>query len=67
MYKLEMLFLEEGNFIKKNFKENFFKTEIVKYLTEFTNEEIYKRQMKSLKDVFQDGFKTITNFDLFHD
>ena len=67
MYKLEMLFLEEGNFIKKNFKENFFKTEIVKYLTEFTNEEIYKRQMKSLNDVFQDGFKTITNFDLFHD
>ena len=67
MYKLEMLFLDESNFIKKNFKENFFKAEIVKYLSQFTNEEIYKRQMNSLKDVFQEGFKTITNFDLFHD
>ena len=67
MYKLEMLFLDESNFIKKNFKENFFKNEIVKYLTEFTSEEIYKKQMDSLKDVFQDGFKTISNFDLFHD
>ena len=67
MYKLEMLFLDESNFIKKNFKENFFKNEIVKYLTEFTNEEIYKKQMDSLKDVFQDGFKTISDFDLFHD
>ena len=67
MYKLEMLFLEESNFIKKNFKENFFKAEIVKYLSQLTNEEIYKRQMSSLKDVFQEGFKTITNFDLFHD
>ena len=67
MYKLEMLFLDESNFIKKNFKENFFKSEMVKYLTEFTSEEIYKRQMNNLKDVFQDGFKTISNFDLFHD
>ena len=67
MYKLEMLFLDESNFIKKNFKENFFKNEIVKYLTEFTNEEIYKKQMDSLKDIFQEGFKTISDFDLFHD
>ena len=67
MYKLEMLFLEESNFIKKNFKENFFKAEIVKYLNEFTNEEIYKRQMTSLKDVFNDGFEAVINFDLFHD
>ena len=67
MYKLEMLFLEESNFIKKNFKENFFKSEIVKYLNEFTNEEIYKRQMTSLKDVFNDVFEVVINFDLFHD
>ena len=67
MYKLEMLFLEESNFIKKNFKENFFKSEVVKYLNEFTNEEIYKRQMTSLKDVFNDGFEAVINFDLFHD
>ena len=25
------------------------------------------KEMSSLKDVFQEGFKTITNFDLFHD
>ena len=67
MYKLEMLFMDESNFIKKNFKENFFKNEIVKYLTQFTNEEIYKRQMDSLQNIFKDGFDAINNFDLFHD
>ena len=67
MYKLEMLFLDESNFVKKNFKENFFKNEIIKYLNELTSEEIYKRQMTNLKDVFKDGFNTISNFNLFHD
>ena len=67
MYKLEMLFLDESNFVKKNFKENFFKNEIVKYLNEFTSEEIYKRQMTNLKDVFKESFNTISNFNLFHD
>ena len=67
MYKLEMLFLDESNFVKKNFKENFFKNEIVKYLNEFTSEENYKRQMTNLKDVFKESFNTISNFDLFHD
>ena len=67
MYKLEMLFMDESNFIKKNFKENFFKNEIVKYLNQFTNEEVYKRQMDSLQNIFKDGFDAINNFDLFHD
>ena len=67
MYKLEMLFLDQSNFTKKNFKENFFKAEIVKYLSQFTNEEIYKRQMNNLKDVFKEGFDNILNFDLFHE
>ena len=67
MYKLEMLFLDESNFVKKNFKENFFKNEMVKYLEHINNQEIYKTQMNSLKNVFQDGFKNITDFDLFHD
>ena len=62
-----MLFLDESNFVKKNFKENFFKNEIIKHLNEFTSEEIYKKQMTNLKDVFKDGFNTISNFDLFHD
>ncbi len=67
MYKLEILFYDESNFNKKNFKENFFKNEIVKYLNEFISEEIYKRQMTNLKDVFKESFNTISNFDLFHD
>ena len=67
MYKLEMLFLDESNFVKKNFKENFFKNEIVKYLNQCNSENNYQTQMNNLKDVFQSGFDSITNFDLFHD
>ena len=67
MYKLEMLFLDESNFTKKNFKENFFKNEIIKYLNQYNNEDIYQKQMTNLKDVFKEGFDNILNFDLFHD
>ena len=67
MYKLEMLFFDESNFIKKNFKENFFKNEMIKHLEQFTSQEIYKKQMSSLQDVFKDGFDCINKFDLFHD
>ena len=67
MYKLEMLFLDESNFIKKNFKENFFKKEIVKYLNEYNSEDAYQKQVDKLKDVFKEGFESILNFDLFHD
>ena len=67
MYKLEMLFLDESNFIKKNFKENFFKNEIIKYLKEYNFNNIYNKQMNDLKDVFKEGFESIINFDLFHD
>ena len=67
MYKLEILFYDESNFNKKNFKENFFKNEIVRYLNHYTSEEIYKNQMNNLKDVFKDGFQAISNYDLFYD
>jgi hypothetical protein len=67
MYKLEILFYDESNFNKKNFKENFFKNEIVRYLNHYASEEIYKNQMNNLKDVFKDGFQAISNYDLFHD
>ena len=67
MYRLEILFYDESNFNKKNFKENFFKNEIVRYLNHYTSEEIYKNQMNNLKDVFKDGFQAISNYDLFHD
>ena len=67
MYKLEMLFLDESNFVKKNFKENFFKNEIVKQLEHINNEIAYKTQMDSLQDVFKNGFNIINNFNLFHE
>ena len=67
MFKLEMLFLDESNFIKKNFKENFFKKEIVKYLNEYNSQDEYQKQVDKLKDVFKEGFDSILNFDLFHD
>ena len=67
MYKLEILFFDESNFNKKNFKENFFKHEIIKYLEHFTEQTIYNTQMSSLNDVFKNGFDCINNFDLFHD
>ena len=67
MYKLEMLFLDESNFTKKNFKETFFKNEIIKYLNNYNTQDIYQKQMVNLKDVFKEGFENIKNFDLFHD
>ena len=67
MYKLEMLFLDESNFTKKNFKENFFKKELINYLKDYNSENIYQKQMNTLKDVFKEGFDNILNFDLFHD
>ena len=67
MFKLEMLFLDESNFTKKNFKENFFKKEIVKYLNEYNSQDIYQKQVDKLKEVFKEGFDSILNFDLFHD
>lgn len=67
IFKLEMLFLDESNFGKKNFKENFFKKEIIKYLSNFIDEEIYKEQITKLNDIFKEEFENILNFDLFHD
>ena len=67
MYKLEMLFLDESNFTKKNFKENFFKSEIIKYLNNYNSQDIYQKQILNLQDVFKEGFESIQNFDLFHD
>ena len=67
MFKLEMLFLDESNFTKKNFKEIFFKKEIVKYLNEYNSQDEYQKQVDKLKDVFKEGFESILNFDLFHD
>ena len=67
MYKLEMLFSDETNFGKKNFKENFFKNEIIKHLNKYKEETVYKEQINNLSNVFKEGIESIKNFDLFHD
>ena len=67
MFKLEILFLDESNFGKKNFKEVFFKNEITNYLNKIIDEQIYKEQVKHLVDVFKEGFEKINEFDFIHD
>ena len=67
MYKLEMLFLDESNFTRKNFKENFFKNEIIKYLNDYNSNIIYQKQMRDLNSIFKEGFDSLLEFDLFHD
>ena len=67
MYKLEMLFLDESNFSKKNFKENFFKNEILNYLVKYHSENSYQVQINSVNNVVSEAFEQIKKFDLFHD
>ena len=67
MYKLEMLFLDESNFVKKNFKENFFKKEIKDFLNNTINDAVHQNQVNSLNDVFTDTFQQIKKFNLLHD
>jgi hypothetical protein len=66
MFKLEMLFLDESNFGKKNFKDIFFKNEIVNYLNKYIDENKIKIQMNSLTNAFKEGFENIANLDLLH-
>ena len=66
LYKLEMLFLDESNFTKKNFKENFFKNEICNYLIRHNSENIYHNQINNVNNVFNETYDQIMNFDLFH-
>ena len=66
MYKLEMLFLDESNFTKKNFKENFFKNEICNFLIRHNSENIYQNQISNVNNVFNETYKQVMNFDLFH-
>lgn len=67
MYKLEMLFLDESNFTKKNFKEVFFKNEIINFLNKNSIEDEYQKQIHDLENIFNNTFDIISNFDLFHD
>ena len=67
MFKLEMLFLDEKNFMKKNFKENFFKKEMKKYLNNYIENNIYNQQINNLSEAIQNTINLISNFDLLHD
>lgn len=67
MYKLEFLFLDESNFSKKNFKENFFKEEIRKHLNKFIFDKIYNHHLESFDNIMKDTFKFTQDFELYHD
>ena len=62
MYKLEMLLLND-NFGKKNFKENFFKKEILNFLNNLNSDLIFKENLENLEKKFQENFDFINNFD----
>jgi hypothetical protein len=66
LLKLELLFFDEKNLVKKNFKENFFKKEIKKYLKKCIEENNFKNQINNLNETFQDTFSFIKDFDLYH-
>jgi len=63
MYKLEMLLLND-NFGKKNFKDNFFKKEMLNYLTNLNSDNEYKQNLENLDNKFKENFDFINKFDL---
>ena len=67
MFKLEILFLDESNYGKKNFKEAFFRKEIINHLNMCIDEPIYKEKVKNLTEAFKEGFEQISKFDPLHD
>jgi len=62
MYKLEMLLLND-NFAKKNYKENFFKKEILNYLNNLNSDFKFKENFENLEKKFQENFDFINKFD----
>ena len=65
LYKLEMLLINnDGNFIKKNYKEKFFKNEISNFLENKKLEQEYQCSIKKIKDKFEEQFMFIHGFDL---
>ena len=51
LYKLEMLLINnDGNFIKKNYKEKFFKNEISNFLQNKKLEQEYQFSIKKIKN-----------------
>ena len=62
MYKLEMLLLND-NFAKKNYKENFFKKEILTFLNNLNYDFKFKENFENLEKKFQENFDFINKFD----
>lgn len=67
LYKLEMLLINnDGNFIKKNYKEKFFKDEMMKFLNDKILENKYKVSINQVKTKFEEQFMFINGFDLIN-
>lgn len=67
MYKLEILFSNESNFLIKGFKEKFFRDEIIKNLNKTFIEQVYRQQMDTLKNCFDPVYEMIKKFDFCQD
>ena len=64
MFKLEITLMSEDNFTKKNFKEKFFKKEIIEFLQRLKNDKEYINKKTNLKSQFTKHFDFIKNFNL---
>ena len=65
MYKLEMLLLND-NFAKKNYKENFFKKEILTFLNNLNYDFKFIENFENLEKKFQENFDFINKFDFLN-
>ena len=63
LYKLEMLLSNTEMIFRKNYKEKFFKEEIVKYLNNIIRETNYKNKIENLEKSFNNHFLFINSFD----
>lgn len=64
LYKLEMLLTNNDNIlVKKNYKEKFFKDEILKFLKNKVNENKYHMKIQSLEKSFESHYVFINSFD----
>ena len=64
MFKLEITLMSEDNLTKKNWKEKFFKKEIIEFLQRLKNDKEYINKKTNLKSQFTKHFDFIKNFNL---
>lgn len=63
LYKLEMLLTNNDNILVKNYKEKFFKDEIIKFLKKKVNDDKYHTKIQSLEKIFDSHYDFINSFD----